>query len=156
MASGAAALKAAAATVAIFAMLVMSSQGDPRTWPPCSYCGFQCNITCGTVAATNCSSVCSYTPECYTCLHLAWTGYGECFSNETIYNSVSCCDNGCYGNYMTCGPCDIKSVIRARCVDVCNFDNSACETCKDAVSQQCNTACSRDCSKTCLKNDKGW
>ncbi|CAL5081041.1 unnamed protein product [Urochloa decumbens] len=156
MASGAAALKAAAA-IAVFSMLVMSSQGDPKTGPPCSYCEFQCNITSGTVAATNCSSACSYNPECYTCLHLAITAYGECFSNETIYNSVSCCANGCYGSYMTCGPCDFRTVLRACCMDVCNFNNSTCETCKDAVpSSTCNTDCSRDCSKTCVKNDKGW
>jgi hypothetical protein len=159
MASSAAALKTAAATVAVFAVLVISSQGNPRTGPPCSSCGSQCNSTCGTVTATNCSSACGYPPECYNCLDRVYNGYESCCGNATINSGVSCCDNGCLGDcYEKCGPCDVNGLMTVRCRDVCKLNSTACEACEETVSRQCNASCNKDCSKTCVKKDSnnGW
>ncbi|CAN6217379.1 unnamed protein product [Urochloa humidicola] len=152
MASGSAALKVAAAAVAVFAILVMSSQGNPRMGPPCSSCASQCNTTCGFITAQNCSRACDYPPECISCLDGVASAHDNCCSNATIYSTISCCDNGCVGDCVTCSPCDLNGLLTVRCLDVCQLNNSACQACKDAVSQQCNTGCNKDCSKTCVKN----
>ena len=153
--SGAAALKAAA-FVAVFAMLVMSSQGNPRTGPLCSNCASQCSTQCGTITATNCSSACGYPPECYSCLDRVYNGYEDCCSNATINSSLSSCDNGCFGDCVTCAPCDVNGLMTVRCMDVCKLNKTACQACEDTVSQQCNASCNKDCSKTCVKKSNGW
>ncbi|OEL19906.1 hypothetical protein BAE44_0019076 [Dichanthelium oligosanthes] len=157
MASGAAALKAAAA-VAVFAMLVMSSQGHPKTGPLCSDCASQCSTNCSAITAANCSSACSgnYPPECYSCLDRVYNAYENCCSNDTINSGLSCCDNGCFGDCITCGPCDVNGLLTVRCMGVCQLDNSACQACKDAATKQCNTDCNSACSKICVKKDKGY
>ncbi|PUZ45352.1 hypothetical protein GQ55_8G215900 [Panicum hallii var. hallii] len=158
MVSSAAGLKAATA-VAIFAVLVMSSQGHPRTKPLCSDCPSLCNTNCSAVIAATCNSTCSPpVAECDRCKSQVLQGCCQDFcSSSHGTSSYSCCPSDCIGGNCTTCSCDsCNAALQDRCTFACSMhasDLARCEGCKNGVGQQCYSPCISACNDHCVKKD---
>jgi hypothetical protein len=150
MASTAAALRAVAA-VAVFAMLVMSCRGHPKTGPLCSDCASLCYTNCSAVAAAECGSDCNTPPGCDGCKTTVVQYCQDC-CNSNGTSTYSCCDNGCIGDCGTCG-CTSCDVVLIKCRSACNPNYSGCQACSDAVRHQCETSCNTACNENCVKKE---
>ncbi|CAO2144585.1 unnamed protein product [Urochloa humidicola] len=162
MASGAAGLRAAAAIAAVFAVLVMSSQGHPRTKPLCSDCQSLCNTNCTAFVAEACNSSCSLPPgQCEGCESSVLKACCQSFcssSNDTSTVS-SCCPSACIsgGNCTSCS-CEFCSaaVVQNSCSVPCSMhasDMMRCNACKAGAGQYCNESCMSACNDNCVKID---
>ncbi|XP_062201514.1 uncharacterized protein LOC133904053 [Phragmites australis] len=135
MASGAAALNAAAA-VAVFAVLVMSSQGHPKTGPLCSDCVSLCSTNCTAYIASSCREQCDTPSGCQDC------------KNQVLWGCQDCCSKG------TCS-CDCNSTIVNACRLACSPRYASCQSCRSGITQTCYSTCNSDCNNNCVKKDHG-
>ncbi|KAG2558493.1 hypothetical protein PVAP13_8NG270200 [Panicum virgatum] len=158
MVSGAAGLKATAA-IAVFAMLVMSSQGHPRTKVLCSNCPLLCGTNCSAVVEANCNSTCSPpVAECDRCKSQVLQGCCQNFCSSSNGNSsYSCCPNDCIsGSCTTCSCDNCITTVQTNCAFPCSMHASdilRCEACRNGVGQQCYTSCISACNDHCVKKD---
>ena len=153
MASRAAVLIKAAATVAVFALLAMSSHGHPKTGPLCRDCSSQCDTNCSAIVAANCSSYCNPPPGCDGCKTLVLQMCQDC-CNSNGTSTLSCCKNDCIGDCGTCGCTSCDIAVQNSCMFACKPNYSACYACTNAVRQQCLTSCNSDCNDNCVKKEK--
>ncbi|CAL4992198.1 unnamed protein product [Urochloa decumbens] len=169
MASGASGLQAAAAAaIAVFAALVMSSQGHPRTKPLCSDCPSLCVATpnCTAFVAEACNSSCSLPPgQCEGCEASALKACCQSFcSNSNDTSTVSsCCPSDCItisGSSSNCTSCSCGFCSAAAVQNSCSWpctmhtsDMMRCNACKSGAGQQCATDCVSACNNNCVKND---
>ncbi|OEL20240.1 hypothetical protein BAE44_0018741 [Dichanthelium oligosanthes] len=159
MVSGAAGLKAAAA-VAVFAVLVMSSQGHhPKRWPLCSDCQSQCSTNCSATVAAECSSDCS-PPQasCDSCKSQVLQGCCQDFCKSSSgTGSNSCCPNDCIGgSCVTCSCDNCTTTVQNNCAPACNLhedDQLRCQACRNGAAQQCFPSCLSACNDHCVKKD---
>ncbi|CAO2142189.1 unnamed protein product [Urochloa humidicola] len=159
MVSGAAGLRATAA-IAVSALLVMSSQGHPRSKPLCSDCPSLCNTNCSAFVAKECNSTC--TPnmaECDRCKSLVLQGCCQSFcstSNDTSTIS-SCCPSDCIsGNCTACSCETCTTAVQNSCSWPCSWhasDMLRCEGCQRGAGEQCCTSCISACNDNCVKID---
>ncbi|KAF8700101.1 hypothetical protein HU200_034464 [Digitaria exilis] len=150
MVSGASGFRAAVAAVAIFAVLVMSSQGHPKK-SLCSDCPSLCSANCTAVIAEKCSNECSYQYDCDQCkaqvLQSCCKSFCSHFSDGT--GSFSCCPNGTSSVTCSCEYCD--SPVQNSCTSACS--PLTCMACTDGIGQQCIPPCMSDCNDHCVKKD---
>ncbi|CAL4987142.1 unnamed protein product [Urochloa decumbens] len=133
----------AAAAIAVFAVLVMSSQGHPRTKPLCSDCPSLCGANCSAVVAAECNSTCSpRVAECDSCKSQVLRGCCQSFcSNSNDTSTIStCCPSDCISG--NCAACSWHA-----------SDISRCQACQQGVGQQCYTSCIGACNDHCVKKD---
>ncbi|CAL4992180.1 unnamed protein product [Urochloa decumbens] len=159
MVSGAAGLRAAAA-IAVFTVLVMSSQGHPRTKPLCSDCPSLCGANCSAVVAAECNSTCSpRVAECDSCKSQVLQGCCQNFcSNSNDTSTIStCCPSDCIsGNCVACSCETCTTAVQNSCAWPCGWhasDISRCQSCEQGVGQQCYTSCIGACNDHCVKKD---
>nr|CAB3497081.1 unnamed protein product [Digitaria exilis] len=134
---GAAALNAMAA-IAIFAVLVMSSQGHPKK-PLCSDCPELCRANCSAQLSAalpaECVSSCDQTPppQCAVCKSQLLQECQDCCGNAT--RTGACCTGGCVGDGCgdTCG-CDCSSYAGNACMYACKTRSNPEEYCSNCVS----------------------
>ncbi|CAL4980357.1 unnamed protein product [Urochloa decumbens] len=148
MVSGAAGLRAAAA-VAVFAVLVMSSQGHPRKKPLCSDCPSLCNTNCTAEIAQKCINECSFQYGCDQCRSQVLQSCCRNFcSNSNGTSSLSCCPNGT-SSVTCCDNCD--SVVINNCASPCS--DLSCMACQNGIGQQCRESCMSACNGNCVNKD---
>ncbi|CAL4980356.1 unnamed protein product [Urochloa decumbens] len=159
MVSGAAGLRAAAA-IAVFAVLVMSSQGHPRTKPLCSDCPTLCGANCSAEVAKECNSTCSINvAQCEACKSQVIQACCQSFcssSNDTSTVS-SCCPSACIsGNCTACSCNTCTTAVDNSCAFPCTMHASdilRCQSCQQGVGQQCSISCLSACNANCVDKD---
>ncbi|KAG2562944.1 hypothetical protein PVAP13_8KG268400 [Panicum virgatum] len=149
-------LKAALMAVAVFAMLVMSSQGHPKK-PLCSDCLSLCNANCTPVVDARCSYDCSPpVAQCDSCKSqiLPQCCLDFC-SGSNGNSSYSCCPDDCIsGNCTTCSCDNCITAVQTSCAFPCSMHASdilRCQNCRSGAAQQCYTPCMSACNDHCVK-----
>ncbi|CAL4992177.1 unnamed protein product [Urochloa decumbens] len=149
MALGAAGLRAAAA-IAVFTVLVMSSQGHPRTKPLCSDCSSLCNTNCTAEIAEKCINECSFQGACDQCESQVLQSCCQNFcSSSDGTSSFSCCPNGTSSVTCNCGNCN--SAAQSSCTSPCS--ELSCMSCQFGIGQQCRDSCMSACKENCVNYD---
>ncbi|AQK84636.1 uncharacterized protein LOC100278974 precursor [Zea mays] len=133
MASGA----GAAAAVAVFAIMVLSSLGHPRTGPLCSDCGSMCTANCTGEVATSCRSYCEN----------PLAARQSCERQVLQACTVSFC---CYGNCTR--DCNLEAHNACQSVHDTTID---CQSCTGGIFQSCFPACNSNCNSTCVNKEHG-
>ncbi|KAI5003924.1 hypothetical protein ZWY2020_031167 [Hordeum vulgare] len=122
------------AAVAVFSMLIMSSQGNPR--PLCSDCEPQCRTNCTAEVETTCREYCT-------------RGGGP---RESCRSSIfeRCTANGdCSGSNGT-STCDCNTMAENTCLSVTD-GTLQCRPCMSNIYDQCFHPCTNDCNNRCKK-----
>ena len=141
----------AAAALAVFAVLVMSSQGLPRKKPLCSDCSSLCNTSCTAIAAANCSSYCSTFPWEQCKSQVLQACCQSVCSSSTGTSNISCCPSDCMGgDCQTCSCDNCNTAVQNVCSDASNL---RCQSSQNGIGQDCLSPCISDCNDHCTKKD---
>ncbi|CAL4983776.1 unnamed protein product [Urochloa decumbens] len=153
--SGRAAGLKAAAAFAVFAVLVVSSQGHPRTKPLCSDCQSLCDANCTAMVIASCTEECNFQAGCDSCKSqvLQFCCQSFCSSSNDTSTVSSCCPSDCIsGSCVSCSCDNCDTAAQNSCRSACS--DLRCRACQNAVGQQCNiSGCVADCNDHCVKKD---
>ncbi|KAG2562946.1 hypothetical protein PVAP13_8KG305100 [Panicum virgatum] len=153
MVSGSAASLKVAVAVAVFTVLVMSSQGHPRKKPLCSDCGSLCNANCTAMVTETCRNECNFQFACDQCKSQVRQACCQNFCSSSNGTSIySCCPNGCVDSDCATCSCDYCDTgVENSCTSPCS--DRYCRLCTWGIEQQCLPSCISDCNNNCVKKD---